>query len=143
MVPLEYENATIDFRRLLKDARDAAGLVTTNQSFTMLDGVLRTFRRRLDVHQAIAFAAVLPAAARALFVTDWDPGEPRREFGDRADLVEEVKDLRRDHNFSPEDCIDAVAIALRKNVDEAALDRVLAELPSGAREFWAVPPPRR
>ena len=125
----------------LNSYEDAAGLVTTNQSFTMVEGVLRTFRRRLDVNDALAFANVLPALTRALFVADWDPAEPRREFGDRVEMTNEVKALRENHNFSPDNAIDAVAIALRKNLDESALDRVLDRLPPGAREFWRVRPP--
>jgi uncharacterized protein (DUF2267 family) len=35
--------------RFLGDAADAAGLVTANQAFTMTEGVLRAFRRRLTV----------------------------------------------------------------------------------------------
>ena len=37
--------------------------------------------------------------------------------------------LRVDHNFAPETSIRDVAFALRRNVDEAALDRVLAGSP--------------
>src|SRR3954464_15605349 len=102
MVPLAYENATLDFRRLLAQARDAAGLVTTNQSYTMVEGVLRTFRRRLAVADALAFGDVLPPLVRALFVANWDLDEPRRDFGDRAAMTAEVQALRRDHNFSPD-----------------------------------------
>jgi uncharacterized protein (DUF2267 family) len=29
-----------------------------------------------------------------------------------------------------------VAIALRRNLDEAAFDRILATLPEGAMQFW-------
>ena len=48
----------------------------------------------------------------------------------------EVQALRADHNFAPETSIRDVAIALRRNVDEAALDRVLARLPEVAAQFW-------
>jgi uncharacterized protein (DUF2267 family) len=136
VVPLAYEDATRRFRLLLRDARDAAGLVTTNQSFTMVEAVLRTFRRRLDVADALAFANVLPPLVRALFVADWDPREPRGEFDSRAALTDEVKSLRRDHNFSPDDAIRAVAVAVRRHVDGPAFDRILAGLPAGAADFW-------
>jgi uncharacterized protein (DUF2267 family) len=140
-VPFGYENATTEFQLFLRDARDAAGLVTTNQSFTMVEGVLRAFRRRLSVRDAIAFADVLPAIPRAIFVSHWDLDEPRRAFGDRAQLVAEARALRHDHNFSPDTCIEDVAGALRKHIDQAAFDRVLARLPAGAAEFWDPDPP--
>ena len=104
----------------------------------MVEGVLRTFRRRLTVTEALAFADVLPPLARALFVSSWDVREPLRPFGPAAELTAEVKALRRDHNFSPDNAIEAVAIALRRHLDEAALDQLLARLPPGAAEFWAV-----
>ncbi len=51
-------------------------------------------------------------------------------------MTKEVQALRDDHNFSSETAIRDVASALRRNVDEAALDRVLAMLPEGALQFW-------
>jgi hypothetical protein len=33
-------------------------------------------------------------------------------------LTEEVQSLRADHNFAPDTAIQAIAIALRKNIDE-------------------------
>jgi len=140
-VPLKYNNATSEFMRFLDDARDAAGLVSANQAFTMTEGVLRAFRDRLDVRDAILFADVLPAVLRAVFVADWDVDRPRKEFGDRASAVADVRALRADHNFSPDTCLEAVAGALRRHVDPIAFDRTLARLPEGAARFWDPAPP--
>jgi uncharacterized protein (DUF2267 family) len=38
----------------------------------MVQGVLQTFRRRLEISEAIRFAGVLPPVLRAIFVADWD-----------------------------------------------------------------------
>jgi hypothetical protein len=40
--------------------------------------------------------------------------------------------LRPLHNFAPETAVRDVAIALRRNIDETAFDRILATLPQGA-----------
>jgi uncharacterized protein (DUF2267 family) len=136
-IPPEYQRATDFFHQLLEDARDEADLNTVNQSNTMVEGVLRAFRRRLDVADAIRFANALPVGARALFVQDWDIDEPRRPFEDRSTMTAEVQELRPQHNYAPENSIRAVARALRRNLDEAEFDRVLATLPQGAAEFWA------
>ena len=135
-VPPEYQRASQDFTKFLLDARETSGLATTHQVYTMVQGVLQVFRRRLDLKDAVRFAGVLPPVLRALFVADWDTDEPRRPFGTRAVMTKEVQMLRVDHNFAPETSIRDVAIALRRNVDEAALDRVLAGLPEGAVQFW-------
>jgi uncharacterized protein (DUF2267 family) len=135
-VPPEYQRARDDFYNFLLDARDTAGLGTTNQAYTMVQGVFQTFRRRLALKDAIRFAGVLPVVLRALFVADWNPEEPRCPFEDRALMTQEVRALRADHNFAPETAIQNVACALRRHVDEAAFDRVLESLPSGASEFW-------
>lgn len=58
--------------RFLLDARDTAGLGSTHQAYTMVQGVLQTFRRRLEISEAIRFAGVLPPVLRAIFVADWD-----------------------------------------------------------------------
>ncbi len=118
------------------DARDISGLATTHQTYTMVQGVFQAFRRRLDVRDALLFANVLPPVLRALFVADWNLDEPRRPFEDRAVMTREVQSLRPDHNLAPASSIRDVAAALRKNIDQAELDRVLARLPAGAREYW-------
>jgi uncharacterized protein (DUF2267 family) len=44
--------------------------------------------------------------------------------------------IRRDHNLASETSISEVASALRRNVSNVDLDRVLATLPPGAVEYW-------
>lgn len=72
-VPAEYQRARDHLYAFLEDARDTAGLGSTHQAYTMVQGVLQAFRRRLDVRDGIRFAGVLPLGLRALFVADWDP----------------------------------------------------------------------
>jgi uncharacterized protein (DUF2267 family) len=51
-------------------------------------------------------------------------------------MIQEVQSLRADHNFAPDSAIQAVAIALRKNIDETKLDGALSALPTPAHDFW-------
>jgi uncharacterized protein (DUF2267 family) len=136
-VPMEYRLASQDFDRFLAEVAEATGLATRNQAYTTTQAVLLAFRRRLDTAQAIAFAQVLPAMLRALFVMDWDPQEPRMAGWDRAAMTEEVRRLRIDHNFSPDSAIADVARVLRGHVDATAFARCLATLPPEARAIWA------
>jgi uncharacterized protein (DUF2267 family) len=135
-MPMEYQHASDAFERYLQDARETSGLTTRHQVYTMTQGVFQAFRRRLSFEEALRFADVLPPLLRAIFVADWDVNEPRRPFEDRRAMTEDVKSLRRDHNFSPDSAIKNVAAALRKNIDADALDRVLSTLPAEAQEFW-------
>jgi uncharacterized protein (DUF2267 family) len=135
-VPSEYARATVDFYQFLADARDAAGLTTTNQAHTMVQGVLQAFRHRLEVSESIRFLGALPVGLRALFVADWDIHEHKPPFEDYAVMTKEVQSLRPLHNYAPDTAIYDVPIALRHNVDKAALDRILVTLPQGAMEFW-------
>jgi len=135
-VPAEYERASERFYEYLLDARDTAGLWSTHVTYTMTQGVFQVFRRRLSMEDAIAFANVLPICLRALFVTDWNPGEEKKEFTDRESMTAEVKLLREEHNFSTNTAIRDVSQALRRHVDEEAFDNLLAKLPKGAVEFW-------
>jgi uncharacterized protein (DUF2267 family) len=138
MVPVEYQQARIAFYNFLTDARDGADFSDTHPAYTMAQGVMQAFRRRLELKDAIRFSNVLPVGLRALFVADWDPDEPRRLFEDRETMTREVHNLRPLHNYAPDHSIHIVASALRRNVDEEAFDRVLASLPEGAVEFWRV-----
>lgn len=136
-MPREFQHASEDFDALLEDARDRADLATRHQTWTMIDAVLRVFRRRLTVAEGLRFAAVLPAVPRAMFVTDWDPSAPPVPFDDRAAMTREVQAVRPHHNFAPETAIAAVAGALRRQVDPIAFERALDGLPVAARAFWA------
>lgn len=138
MIPLDIQHATEEFERFLADAQRASGLATRNQTYTMVDGVLRVFRRRLDVRDALRFAEVLPPVLRAMFVADWNLDETTLPFETREAMTREAQSLRRAHNFAPDTCIRDVAVALRKNMDEKALDGVLRQLPPGAGAFWNV-----
>jgi uncharacterized protein (DUF2267 family) len=135
-VPVEYQRARDDFYTFLVDVRDSAGLGSTHQAFTTSEGVLHAFRMRLSLTDAIRFAGVLPAGLRALFVSHWDPEVDPIPFGDHADQLRDVRSLRADHNFSPDDAIKIVAAALRRAVDAGRLDAVLAKLPREAAEYW-------
>ncbi len=137
-MPMEYQHASEEFERFLRDAISASGLTTRNQAYTMTQGVLQVFRHRLDVSDALRFADILPPILRAIFVSDWDIHAPRRPFERRELMTAEVQSFRCDHNFSPGTAIKDVATALRKNLSEAELDRVLAALPKEAVEFWRV-----
>ena len=137
-VPMEYRLASQDFDRFLGEVAQETGLATRNQAYTTTQGVLLCFRRRLSLSEAIGFAQVLPAMLRALFVMDWDLREPRSENWDRDLMTAEVKQLRLDHNFSPDEAIENVAHVLRGHVDAAAFARCLAALPPESRAFWSV-----
>ncbi len=136
-MPMELQHASDDFERFLTEARTLSGLQTRNQTYTMVQGVLQTFRRRLSLPEAIRFAGVLPPILRAIFVADWNVEEPQRPFMDHATLTAEVKALRPHHNFAPDTAIRDVAMALRRTSDTKALDAVLATLPPSAAAFWA------
>ena len=136
-LPFEYQNASLEFERFMVDARDLAGLATTNMAWNMVVGVLRTFRRRLTANEALRFASVLPPVLRAIFVEDWDLDEPVAAFGTMDEHLAEVRSLRAGHNFSPPNAIAAVSAALRRHVDAVAFERVLSGLAPAARDFWS------
>jgi len=135
-VPPEYERASAQFYEYLLEARDNADLWSTHVTYTMTQGVLQVFRRRISTRQAIEFANELPICLRALFVTDWDIGEEQKLFVDRKTMTEEVCSLRAKHNFSTETAIRDVARALRRQVDEVRFDKLLSDFPDGALDFW-------
>lgn len=83
-VPSEDQRASQDFYKFLQDARETSGLATTHQVYTMVQGVLQVFHRRLNIKGAVLFAGVLPPVLRAILVADWDTDEPKRPFEDRA-----------------------------------------------------------
>lgn len=136
-VPMLYAHASEDFDRFLVDARDALGLGTRHQTFTVVEAVLWVFRDRLEPAQVACFAQCLPAVLRAIFVEGWDPRVPPRQLWSHAELTHEVQSIRGDHNLAPSDCILQVARVLRRHVDPGAFERAMDRLPEQARTFWA------
>lgn len=136
-LPFEYQNASRQFDQFMIDARDNAGLATTNMTWNMVIGVLHTFRRRLSAQDALRFADALPPVVRALFLENWDITQPIAEFGSAQQLLEEVRAVRFQHNFSPDNAVQAVAAALRKNIDLQEFERVLKTLSANARHYWS------
>jgi uncharacterized protein (DUF2267 family) len=135
-LPFEYQNPTLQFESFIVDARDCAGLPTTNMAWNMVVGVLHAFRKRQSVKQTLAFAAVLPPVIRALFIEDWNPEQAVAPFGEPLDWLADVRSVRPRHNFSPPDAIASVATALRKHVAESEFARVLELMPPEARQYW-------
>lgn len=141
-MPYTYRHASAEFAAFLRDAREALELETDNMAYTATDAVFRVFRARLTVEEALAFADILPAVLRAIFVAEWRPAAPL-PFADRASLTREAQAVRPHHNLTPDHAIAALARVLRRHVLAIDLDRVLARLPPGAAEFWAVPEDER
>ncbi|RVT87046.1 DUF2267 domain-containing protein [Rhodobacteraceae bacterium CCMM004] len=136
-MPWTYRHASREFRAFLDDVKDRTGLTSDNMAYTAVDGVFRTFRRRLTADEALVFAGVLPSVLRAIFVQEWTPGAPV-PFASRDEMTREAQALRRNHNLTPDAAIEATAWALRRSVRQAELDRVLARLPEGSTAFWHV-----
>ncbi len=137
-MPWTFRQASREWQAFLADAREAMNLTSDNATYTAVQGVFQAFRRRLTPQQAVDFAQVLPSVLRALFVADWKLADPVSP-GSRADWTAEGKALRPLHNLTPENCVEATALALRKSVLQADLDGVLATLPAFAAEFWSTP----
>lgn len=137
-MPWTYRQATREWRAFLDDIKDRMSLESDNNAFTAVDGVFRTFRRRLTAQQGIDFASILPSVLRAIFVHNWDVTTPPVAFGDRQSLIAEVKSLRKDHNRTPDNAIEATAWALWRATNHRDLRRVLRTLPEPAAAFWHV-----
>jgi uncharacterized protein (DUF2267 family) len=137
-MPWTYRHASREWQAFLADVKDRMDLASDNMAYTAVDGVLQVFRRRLTPQQVIAFANVLPCVLRAIFVKDWDIGAAPLPFAPRADMVAEVKAVRRHHNLTPDTAIEDTAWALWRCVNHRDFKAVLDDLPPEARAFWAV-----
>ena len=137
-IPWAIRHATKDWQAFLADARERLGLVSDNAAYTAVDAVLQVFRRRLSAQEAIAFANLLPACLRAIFVEGWDIEAAPLPFGTRAEMTKEAQAIRKHHNLTPDHAIAAVAWSLRRHIRQRDLDALLATFPAGAAEFWHV-----
>ncbi|MDJ0638384.1 MAG: DUF2267 domain-containing protein [Paracoccaceae bacterium] len=137
-MPWTYRHATREWRAFLDDVKERMSLSSDNNAYTAVDGVFQTFRRRLTAQQGLDFANVLPSVLRAIFVQNWDVTSPPVPFAERNVLISEVKSLRKDHNLTPDNAIDATAWALWRCTNHRELERVLDTLPGPAKAYWQV-----
>jgi uncharacterized protein (DUF2267 family) len=135
-VPPDFVHASRDLERFLLDARDTLSHATMHQAWYSVLGAFVTFRARLSVPQAVAFAQALPPLLGAMFLFEWDPEAKPLPVAPRAALAKEAQAFRSEHSFLSESAIEDVAAALWRHVDRRAFERMLAKLPPGAREFW-------
>ncbi len=137
-MPATYQRSSEEWRAFLDDVKQRMDLESNNMAYTAVDAALQVFRRRLTAQQGLDFASILPTVLRAIFVKDWDvSGEPA-PFPNRTTLIREVQAIRRHHNLTPDNAIDATAWAIRRCVDTRAFERVLATLPVEAQAYWNV-----
>ncbi|MCR9135004.1 MAG: DUF2267 domain-containing protein [Alphaproteobacteria bacterium] len=137
-MPQQYQRASPVFDKILNDLKETLDLATRNQAYTCLQSVLIVFRRRLRPSQILAFADLLPPVVRAIFVADWNDGEFVSGFGKKEELTEEVRSIRRHHNFSGDNVIEGVTSVLRGTMDEGSLEDVLASISPDATDFWSL-----
>lgn len=137
-LPWTYRHASKEWRAFLEDVKEQMSLSSDNMAYTAVDGVFQVFRRRLTAQQGLDFASVLPSVLRAIFVHQWDISADPVPFDSRPAMTAEVKQVRVNHNLTPDNAIEATAWALRRCTNARDLDRVLQALPAGAKDFWHV-----
>ncbi|GAB4521723.1 MAG: DUF2267 domain-containing protein [Roseibium sp.] len=141
-MPSTYQRSSEEWRSFLNDIRDLMDLESNNMAYTAVDAVLQVFRSRLTAQQGLDFASALPAVLRAIFVKDWRVQSPPKPFAARSELLKEVQAVRRHHNLTPVNAIEAVAAAVRGYVDPLEFERALAGLPAEAQAFWSIERPQ-
>lgn len=136
-LPQDYENASRDFDRFMDDLIEISMLATHHQAYAVLRGVLHAFRNHLTVEQSLRFADALPPVLRAIFIEDWHPrADPPAPFPSEAQLIAEVRSVRKNHNPASASAIRDVAQALRRNVAMGDFRRALDTLPPAAQRYW-------
>ncbi len=137
-MPWTYRHASKEWRAFLDDVKERMCLESDNMAYTAVDGVMQVFRRRLTAQEGLDFASVLPCVLRAIFVQDWDVTAPPEPFRCRAALIAEVKQVRGNHNLTPDNAIEATAWAIRRATNKRDFERALGRLPKEARAYWHV-----
>lgn len=137
-MPYTYRHASEEFRAMLAELRDETQIASDNVLYTAIQAVLTGFRDRLRPEQAMAFADLLPAVLRAIFVQGWDIAAPPRPWPTRETLRQEMLALRQDHNFCPPEMLEPVLRAITGTIRRPDLDRVLTRIGPRAQAFWTV-----
>lgn len=141
--PAEYQRASDEFAAFLHDLAKVAMYGSPHPAYTTAQAVFQVFRRRVGLEDAVRFATSLPVGLRALFVADWNPGEPHQAFTTVEQMTAEAHALRPHHNFVEADSIAAVSTVLWRHVDATRLGAALDAMPPAAAAFWSAGRPDR
>jgi len=134
--PNSFQRPGQKFTAFLSDSQEALDLPTSNAAYTTVEAVFTVFRRRLTLKQAVSFAQVLPPVLSALFLKTQDVDAEPLSFAAEDDLERDVRQFRRNHNFSPENSIPTVSAVLWRHADARDLSRVLDTFPKDAKNYW-------
>lgn len=137
--PQEYQVASNQFQDFLTEVKSNCDFGSIHMAYTVTQGVLQAFRRRLSLEDAIRFSNLLPACLRALFVAQWDPFQKIiATVSSKEDLKKEIQSLREDHNYTYliDDPVSEVYKALLKSIDHEKFNIFLDNLPVAAKSFW-------
>ena len=134
--PYEYRTPGKDFSAFMVDAKAELDAATSNVTYTTVQSVFIVFRRRLSLHEGLAFATALPPVLCALFIKDWDTSASKLKFSSQQEMNAEVMTIRANHNFSPDNSIEKVSAALLKHVDRNIFSNVVEKISPEAKRFW-------
>ncbi|MCC5814831.1 MAG: DUF2267 domain-containing protein [Leptospira sp.] len=135
--PAEYQRATDHFSKFLTDTKLVSMVGSVHQAYTMAQGVFQVFRRRVSMEESLLFMQSLNVGLRALYSSEWNPNEKRKQWESLEIMNLEVKELRPKHNFSTPTAIQDVSTSLRMNVEIELFENTLNKLSHDARLFWS------
>lgn len=125
----------------LCELRDAAGLETEAQAYSILRAVLQTLRDRLTVDEGAHLASHLPMLIRGVYYEGWKPAQSPVKYRSAGEFLAAVAGRLGNSAVDPELGCRAVLGFLDRKIDRGELDDVRHMLPREVRDLWPPTPP--
>ncbi len=136
--PWTYRHASREYSSILETFKSETDLVSDNMAYTAIEAVLHSYRARLKPNEVMVFADILPCVLRAIFIYGWKPLESPLPFPEESEWYAELKEHRPNHNLTPQNAKDALAIAFWQHINHRQFELALEKLSKPAADFWRV-----
>ena len=133
--PYDVERATDLHNEWCQALMERSGLGTTHRAAPQMRAVMLELRDSLEPQAVIAFANVLPALERGIFLGDWDLDRPPNPVPDAASFTARVYQRVKDHHAPLDSLVEDVFWVLADKLGSRA-STILDRLPEPLKPLW-------
>ncbi|MGP1354816.1 MAG: DUF2267 domain-containing protein [Parasphingopyxis sp.] len=134
-----FDKAIKDANIWLDELMDILDWDDKQRAYRLLRSALHVLRDRLQINEAVHFAAELPIFIRGIYYEGWQPARPRSDHKNADEFVAAVEAaFDTDPNADPEGTVRAVFSVISAHVSAGEIGDIKSCLPEGIRRLWPV-----
>lgn len=132
-----FDKAIKDANIWLDELMDLLDWDDKQRAYRLLRSTLHVLRDRLQVNEAVHFAAELPTFIRGIYYEGWQPARPRSKYKRADEFVEAVEAaFETDPNADPVATVRAVFSVISAHISAGEIGDIKSGLTEDIRRLW-------